>query len=63
MAVEDLLSALALMLVLEGVMPAASPAAFRQALAQAVEMDDRSLRTVGLVAMFAGVLLLYGVRG
>ncbi len=59
----DLLSAVALLLVLEGVLPAASPGAMRRVLLQAAEMDDGSLRKVGLFSMAAGALLLYWVRG
>ncbi len=60
---EDLLTAIALLLVLEGILPAAHPGGLRRVFLQAAEMDDRSLRTVGLISMAAGVLLLYGVRG
>ncbi|MFP4147640.1 MAG: DUF2065 domain-containing protein [Halorhodospira sp.] len=63
MAVGDLLTALALMMVLEGILPAASPDALRRAFRQAAEMDDRALRTAGLLSMGLGALLLYGVRG
>jgi len=63
LAVGDLLTALALMMVLEGVLPAANPGALRRAFLQAAEMDDRSLRTAGFLSMGIGVLLLYGVRG
>ncbi|MBK1734819.1 DUF2065 domain-containing protein [Halorhodospira abdelmalekii] len=62
MAIQDLLTAVALLLVLEGIMPAASPGMFREAMRQAAEMDDGSLRAIGLVAMGLGVLLLYLVR-
>ncbi len=63
MAIGDLLTAVALLLVIEGVLPAANPGGLRRIFLQAAEMDDRSLRIVGLVSMGAGVLLLYGVRG
>ncbi|MGR8920975.1 MAG: DUF2065 domain-containing protein [Gammaproteobacteria bacterium] len=58
----DLLAAVALMLVFEGIMPFLNPARFRRTLLMAAEFDDRSLRLVGLAAMGAGVVLLYVVR-
>ena len=59
---DDLLAALALMLVLEGVLPFLSPNGFRRTLQSIGQMDDRGLRIMGLVSMLAGVLLLYLVR-
>jgi len=49
--------------VIEGILPAASPGGLRRVFLQAAEMDDRSLRTAGLISMGLGVLLLYWVRG
>jgi len=59
---HDLLVALALMLVLEGLMPFASPGAFRRMLDLTTRMDDASLRWGGLVSMGMGVALLYLVN-
>lgn len=59
---NDLLSALALMLVVEGILPFLSPNALRRTLLTLGQMDDRSLRVIGLVSMLSGVLLLYLVR-
>lgn len=59
---DDLLAALALMLVLEGILPFVNPDALRRTLQTVGQMDDRSLRVVGLVSMLAGVVLLYVVR-
>ena len=58
----DLLSALALVLVIEGLMPFLSPGGFRRAMEQAVNLPDRTLRSVGLVSMAIGVGMLYLVR-
>lgn len=60
---HDLLAAVALMLVIEGLLPFISPAMMRQAMAMMATMDDRSLRLTGLASMAAGVVLLYVVRG
>jgi len=59
---HELLAAVALMLVIEGVLPFLSPAAMRRAFAAMAAMDDRALRLSGLVSMAAGVILLYIVR-
>jgi uncharacterized protein YjeT (DUF2065 family) len=59
---HELLAAVALMLVIEGVLPFLSPAAMRRAFAAMAAMDDRALRLSGLVSMAAGVVLLYIVR-
>ena len=59
----DLLSAIALMLVIEGVLPFLNPEGLRKALAMMAQMDDRQLRFAGLSSMLLGVLLLYFIRG
>jgi len=58
----DLWAALALMLVLEGVLPFLSPAVVRRMLETVSQVDDRSMRISGLVSMMAGLVLLYIVR-
>lgn len=59
---DDLLVAVALMLVLEGMMPFLSPDQFRQTLMRIAQMKSETLRILGLVWMCAGVVLLYLVR-
>lgn len=59
---DDLLSALALMLVLEGLLPFVSPKGFRNAMQAMLEMNDSQLRNASLFAMVAGALLLYVVK-
>ena len=58
----DLLAALALVLVIEGIMPFLNPEQFRQTLLSAARMSDRTLRVAGLLSMLSGVGLLYVVR-
>jgi len=53
------LGALALMLVLEGLLPFLSPKAWRQVFAKALQMSDGQIRFIGLTCMVIGVLLLY----
>jgi uncharacterized protein len=60
---SDLWAAFALYLVLEGLMPFANPGAMKRTLAQLSQLDERTLRIVGLVSMVAGAVLLYFVRG
>ena len=59
---HELLIALALVMVLEGIVPFLSPRMMRRMLLTAAEMDDRSLRIGGLIAMVLGVLMLYLVN-
>jgi uncharacterized protein YjeT (DUF2065 family) len=58
----DLWAALALMLVLEGILPFLSPDTLRRLLAGMSQVDNRSMRISGLVSMLTGVGLLYLVR-
>lgn len=53
------LGALALMLVLEGLLPFLSPRVWRQFFEKALQMSDGQIRFTGLTLMVIGVLLLY----
>ncbi len=55
---QDFLAAIALVLVLEGIMPFLNPQGMRRTMLLITQMDDRSLRIVGLVSMVLGVILL-----
>jgi uncharacterized protein YjeT (DUF2065 family) len=59
---NDLLAAIALALVIEGLMPFLNPGGLRQALEQIASLSDQSLRRIGLISMVGGALLLYFVR-
>ena len=59
----EILTALALVLVIEGILPFVSPGRYRQMVAQIVRLGDNQLRTFGLGAMIAGVVLLFFIRG
>ena len=59
---DDLLRAIALVLVIEGMLPFLSPNGWRQAMMQAGRLPDRTLRTVGFASMLIGVLVLYLAR-
>jgi uncharacterized protein YjeT (DUF2065 family) len=59
---HDLLAALGLLLVLEGLIPFWKPQTLRQMLEMLAQLDDRSIRIAGVASMAAGLLLLYLVR-
>ncbi|MEN8170041.1 MAG: DUF2065 domain-containing protein [Pseudomonadota bacterium] len=56
---SDLWPALALVMVIEGLLPAISPRAYRKAMLSMAQMDSRSIRITGLVSMIAGALFIY----
>jgi uncharacterized protein YjeT (DUF2065 family) len=56
---EDLIRAIALVLVIEGMLPFLTPNGWRQAMLQAGRLSDKALRGVGLSSMLIGVLILY----
>ena len=59
---HDLGSALALVLVLEGIMPFLNPEHFRRGLLLAARLNDASLRGLGFTAMVLGVVILFAMR-
>ena len=59
---SDLLAALALFFVLEGIMPFMNPAGLKRALAKLITIGDRDLRMAGLGSMLVGVLILFLAR-
>ena len=58
----DLGAAVALMLIIEGIMPFVNPKTFRQMLEMVSKMEERSVRTLGAVWIALGIALLYWVR-
>jgi len=59
---QELLVAVALLLVIDGVLPFINPEAMRRALRQIAQMNDSTLRFAGLTSMILGCLILYVVR-
>ena len=59
---EDLGRALALALVIEGLLPFAAPAFWRQLMLRLSTLDDRELRMVGLMSMIAGLVSLQAIH-
>lgn len=56
---EIFLPALALMLVMEGMLPFMSPSAWREAFTRMIQFSDGQLRFMGLVSMLTGLLILF----
>jgi uncharacterized protein YjeT (DUF2065 family) len=57
-----LLMALALMLILEGVLPFLAPNLWRDTFRRIIQMSDGQIRFVGLSSMLIGLLLLLWAR-
>ena len=52
------LTAIALMLVMEGILPFLSPNKFRQFMARIANQHDKAIRIMGFVTMIAGAMLM-----
>jgi uncharacterized protein YjeT (DUF2065 family) len=59
---NTLLTAFALLLVIEGVLPFLVPGLWRDTFRKLTEMSDGQIRFIGLTSMLAGLLLLYVAR-
>jgi uncharacterized protein len=57
-----LLMALALMLILEGVLPFIAPNLWRDTFRRITQMNDGQIRFVGLSSMIVGLVILWFVR-
>lgn len=55
---QDLLTAVALLLIIEGLLPVLAPRFWQEALQQLAQAQPRTIRTGGIFAMLAGALLL-----
>jgi uncharacterized protein YjeT (DUF2065 family) len=56
---NTLLLALALMLMIEGLLPFLVPGFWRETFRRLTEMSDGQVRFIGLTSMLAGLLLLF----
>jgi uncharacterized protein YjeT (DUF2065 family) len=52
------LTALALVLIIEGILPFVAPTVWRELFRRVVEMSDGQIRFIGLSSMAGGILLL-----
>jgi uncharacterized protein YjeT (DUF2065 family) len=59
---EYFLTALGLMLVIEGLLPFLFPAAWRAGLSKLIQFQDGQTRFVGLTLMLSGLLLIYWIK-
>jgi uncharacterized protein YjeT (DUF2065 family) len=55
----DLLNAIALLLILEGLMPFISPSGMKETYKKLLEVSDKSLRIGGLIGILFGLLMMY----
>ena len=62
MGATTFLMALALMLILEGVLPFIAPNLWRDTFRKITQMSDGQIRFVGLSSMIVGLLLLWWVN-
>jgi uncharacterized protein YjeT (DUF2065 family) len=62
MGATTFLMALALMLILEGVLPFIAPNLWRDTFRRITQMSDGQIRFVGLSSMIVGLLILLWVR-
>jgi len=60
---SDFWAALALVMVLEGLIPFVSPRGYKNMVTQMAAMSEQTLRNVGLVLVIMGIVFLYLVRG
>lgn len=60
---NDLFAALALVLVIEGILPFLNPAGYKNTMMQLVTLPESTIRKIGFGSMLAGIIFLYLVRG
>ncbi len=60
---NDLFAALALVLVIEGLLPFMNPAGYKNTMMQLATFPEKTIRLIGFGSMLAGVLFLFLVRG
>ena len=58
----ELLIAVALLLIIEGVVPFLNPDGMRQVIQKIARLNDSTLRFAGLTSMVVGCLLLYLIK-
>jgi uncharacterized protein YjeT (DUF2065 family) len=63
LAWADLLAGLAFYLIFEGLFPFVAPQHWRRSLTALADLSEAKLRSFGLAAVIAGLVLLFSVRG
>ena len=51
------------MFIIEGLLPFVSPKKYRDLVAEISQLGDNQIRTVGLVVIILGLIILFSVRG
>lgn len=59
---HELLIAGALVLVIEGLLPALNPKGYRQVMQAASQLDEKTVRITGLASMIVGAILIYFLK-
>ena len=55
---SELARAVALVMVIEGMLPFIAPGRWRQMMLSVMQLDSRAIRVIGLLSMLAGILVL-----
>jgi uncharacterized protein YjeT (DUF2065 family) len=58
----DLFAALAIVCIIEGVMPFINPSGMKRLLSRIASLEDRDMRIVGFISMAVGLTILFLVR-
>ncbi len=56
---SDLLTALALVLIIEGLLPGIAPSTWLKVMRDAAKMGPQGIRIAGIISMLSGALLLF----
>ena len=56
---SDLLTALALVLIIEGLLPGIAPSTWMKVMRDAAKMGPHGIRVAGIISMLSGALLLF----
>lgn len=56
---DDLLTALALVLIIEGLLPGLAPSTWIKVMRDAAKLGTHGIRTAGIASMLCGAILLY----
>ena len=56
---SDLLTALALVLIIEGLLPGLAPSTWLKVMQDAAKMGPQGIRIAGIISMLSGALLLF----
>ena len=59
---QDFLTAMCLVLVLEGILPFLTPGRWRETILSLAQLDERTIRLIGFASMLLGAGLLYLVK-